>query len=253
LKAILGDDALDAAHTDGIAQLPQLLGHDLGRGFSIEEQVADDLAHDLLGSSVVVLRARLVILKCHRPAGMELLQQLVVALAGVTELAHHGGDVRRFALSLEEHGELLGDFIVLPHRQLSRFPDEHRLLILECEHGVPPGSSVSRGGIAWRNDRPVSIRIWRIIRGMTAVDMPFLDAIGTYQADDPTNCAIFGFTLSESKPLQQDPDVHETVRICPLASRLQTRFPVQMNTLSNQQVLKNLCRQAVPRWQDSYE
>jgi hypothetical protein len=72
-------------------------------------------------------------------------------------------------------------------------------LVLECEHGVPPGSSVSRGGIAWRNHRVVSIKIWRYIRGMIAVDMHFFDVAGTYLADSPNSCATFVFTLSGSK------------------------------------------------------
>ena len=53
MKAVVGDDPFDAAGADGVAELAELLGDDLGADRRIEEAQADGQPDDLVGAAVV--------------------------------------------------------------------------------------------------------------------------------------------------------------------------------------------------------
>jgi hypothetical protein len=111
LQAIIGDDPLDAAQTDGEMSLAEFLGDDLRRGFGIQKAIAQDLAHHLVGAAVVGFGAGLPGLESQEAALLESVEDLVITLAAITIFLRDGGDVSIQALAFLEHEEAAGQFV----------------------------------------------------------------------------------------------------------------------------------------------
>jgi hypothetical protein len=108
LQAVIGDDALDRTQADGKVGLVEFLGDDIGRGVWIQEQIAQDLADQLVGAAVIGFGAGLFGLEGGKAVVLKSLQQLVVALATVAIFLGDQGDVLLQALAFDEHEEAVG-------------------------------------------------------------------------------------------------------------------------------------------------
>jgi len=111
LKAEIGDDAFDAAGAEGTAGLAELLGDDLGGGLGVEEAVADDLAHGLVGVAGGAFGAAAVVLQGRGAVGEEGAADLEVTLLAEAKLLGGGEGSESLALALDEHGEVAGDLV----------------------------------------------------------------------------------------------------------------------------------------------
>jgi hypothetical protein len=105
LQAVIGDDAANGAKTDGEVGLPELLHDDLGRSIGIQEQVAQDLSHHLLGAAVIGFGSSFLGLQGRNAAVMESLQQLIITLAAVAVFFDDSDDVLLEALAFQDHEE----------------------------------------------------------------------------------------------------------------------------------------------------
>ncbi|MCX6872461.1 MAG: hypothetical protein NTW21_01435 [Verrucomicrobia bacterium] len=105
MKAVIGDDALDAAGADGVAELPELPGDDRGADRRIEEAEADGQPDDLVGAAVVGFGPT----GFRGQGGGTRTQieraQLVLALAAEIELAGRLGRAETPALAGQQHGQ----------------------------------------------------------------------------------------------------------------------------------------------------
>lgn len=111
MQAVIGDDALNAAQTDLELALAQFLRHHLGRGLWVQEQIAQDLAHRLVGAAVIGLGAGFVQLEGGETPLAESRQQLIITLAAIAvflcDVTH--GLAKAFAF--DEHEEA-GDALI---------------------------------------------------------------------------------------------------------------------------------------------
>jgi hypothetical protein len=80
LKAVLFDDAIDAAGTDGETGLTELLSDDVDRGVGIEEAVSDDLAFKLLGPDGFGLGTAFLVEEGNGSMFLELFLNLMISL-----------------------------------------------------------------------------------------------------------------------------------------------------------------------------
>jgi hypothetical protein len=108
LQAVIGDDAANGAKADGEVGLSELLHHDLGGSIGIEEDVAQDLAHHLLGAAVVGFGSCFLGLEGRNAAVLESLQQLIITLAAAAVFFDDGDNVLLEALAFEDHEETAG-------------------------------------------------------------------------------------------------------------------------------------------------
>lgn len=111
MKAVIGDDALDAALANLEVGLAKLLRDDLGGGLRVQEEVAQDLAHDLVGAAVIGLGASLVGLEGEQAALPEVVQELIIALAAEAVFLGEVEDVALEALAFDEHEEAAGQLV----------------------------------------------------------------------------------------------------------------------------------------------
>lgn len=137
MKAVVGDDAFDAAGTDDPARLAELLGDDVGGGVGVEEAVADDLADDFVGAAGGAFGAAFLAEQRGGAAVGERLAELEVALLAEAELACGGGGAEALALAFDEHGEFAGDLVVGAEGEGAGGADEELLLEIDVEHGAP--------------------------------------------------------------------------------------------------------------------
>src|SRR5216683_2622456 len=135
LKAVVSDDAFDAARTDDPAGLAELLGDDVGGGVGVEEAVADDLADDFVGAAVATFGAAFLAEQGGAAAVGERLAELEVALLREAELACGGGGAEALAFAFDEHGEFAGDLVVGAEGEGAGGADEEQLLEIDVEHG----------------------------------------------------------------------------------------------------------------------
>ena len=113
MQAELRDDAVDGAFADTEVALAELLGNDLGAGLRIEEAVADHLADEFQGASVIGLGATFGAEEAPAALVQKPGAKLEVALAAKTELGGGGVNAEGTQFTFEEHGELAGEFIAL--------------------------------------------------------------------------------------------------------------------------------------------
>src|SRR5208283_6172250 len=88
--------------------LAELLGNDLGGGIGIQEAVAQDLAHGLVGAAVIGLGAGLQRREGRQAASVEIGQELVITLAAVAVFSSDGADALVQTLTFHEHKEAVG-------------------------------------------------------------------------------------------------------------------------------------------------
>jgi hypothetical protein len=136
LKAVVGDDAFDAAATDDPAGLAELLGDDIGGGVGVEEAIANDLADDFVGTAVEAFGAAFLAFQGGGAAVGECLAELEVALLTEAELARGGGGAEALALAFDEHGEFAGDLVVGAEGEGAGGADEELTLEIDVEHRV---------------------------------------------------------------------------------------------------------------------
>ncbi len=79
--------------------------------------MADDLAHDLIGATVVGLGASLAAEQGDGASLVIRVQQLIVALLAIAELVSCGRGPQALAFALVEHGQLEGDLVILENRE----------------------------------------------------------------------------------------------------------------------------------------
>ncbi len=111
MQAVVGEDALHTAQTDGEVGLAQLLGDDLrGRGW-IQKAIAQDLADDRVRAAVMGFGPGLFGLEGRQAAPPEGVQELVITLAAIAVLGGEGGDVGVPTLPLDPEKEAAGDLV----------------------------------------------------------------------------------------------------------------------------------------------
>jgi hypothetical protein len=112
LKAVVGDDAFDAAGANDPTGLAEFLGDDVSGGFGIEEAMANDLADDFVGAAVVAFGSAGLAAEGGGAERGEGVSELEIALFAEAELACGLEGSEALALALDEHGEFAGDFVV---------------------------------------------------------------------------------------------------------------------------------------------
>jgi hypothetical protein len=105
LQAVIGDNALNRTQADGEVGLAQLLRHDLSRSIWVQEKVAQDLPHRLIGTTIVGFGAGLLRLEGGNAALFEGGQQLIIALTAEAVFFGYSDDVLLEALAFDEHEE----------------------------------------------------------------------------------------------------------------------------------------------------
>ena len=108
MKAVIGEDALDAAQADGEVGLAKLLGDHVRGGLRVQEAVAQDLADGLVGASVIGFGAGLLRLQGGESTLLKIGQELIIAWARETVFLGEAGDVSLEALAFHEHEEAWG-------------------------------------------------------------------------------------------------------------------------------------------------
>jgi len=135
LQAEMGNGAFDAAGADGPAGLAEFLGDDLGRGFGIEEAMANDLADDFVGAARGAFGSAFLAVQGQGAALAEGVAELEIALFAEAELACGSERPEALALAFDEHGEFAGDVVVVGDVQGSGVADKLLELEVELEHG----------------------------------------------------------------------------------------------------------------------
>lgn len=140
MEAEIGDDAFDAALTDGEVFLNQLLCDDFGGAVGIEETLGDDASDDLGGTAMIGFGASGLGLKGLGTALAKGGQELVVALATVAEASGNLGDWAIGTLTRDEHGELLGEDVGRIEGELAAGATETEGIRIDGEgHGEKEG------------------------------------------------------------------------------------------------------------------
>ncbi len=112
MKAVLFDDAIDAAGTDGETRLTELLSDDVDRGVGIEEAVTDDLAFDLLGSDGFGLGTTFLVEQGNGSMFLELFVNLIISLPREAVFLCRLCWPQTRALSLDEHEQPRCDLVI---------------------------------------------------------------------------------------------------------------------------------------------
>jgi hypothetical protein len=109
------------------------LGDDFCRGFGIKEAMPNDLADDLIGSTVVSLGAAFL---RHQAVGAELLELLTeLKIAAATESELLGcGLGSEVTLAFEQQGQTARELIILRDGQRARITDESVIFEIEDRH-----------------------------------------------------------------------------------------------------------------------
>jgi hypothetical protein len=105
LQAVIGDNTLNRTQADAEVGLAELLRDDLSRGSRVQEEVAQDLAHRLIGTAIVGFGATFLWLEGWNAALLKSGEQLVIALTAEAVLLGYGDDVLLEALAFHEHEE----------------------------------------------------------------------------------------------------------------------------------------------------
>jgi len=147
LQAIDLNDPFHGADADIRTGLLQLLGDHFGRGVRIEKAMADDQPDHLLGPAVVGFRSATFAQQSHRapfPVGV---QQLIIALLGITELAGGRDRTKTLTLAFENHGQLACDLVTLRNRQSAVGPLQMKRLAVDEQHiDILPTDHYSKKG-----------------------------------------------------------------------------------------------------------
>ena len=138
MKAIGFDDAFDAARADGQTTLANLLSDHVGGRIGVEQPVAYDLAHDLVGPAVVGLGTPALAEEGDGPPFPIGVEDLVVALLGEAEFLGGPQRAEGFTFAFDEHGQPGGDLV--PGRDLEAAPgtDDDAVAADELEHACFP-------------------------------------------------------------------------------------------------------------------
>ena len=112
MQAELGNDPVDSAFTDGEIRLAELLGDDFGTGLRVQEAVADDLTDQFLSAAVWGFGAAFGAEKRRAAFFQKEGAKLEVTRTAKTEFGGGAVDTLRAAFTLDEHGELAGNFVV---------------------------------------------------------------------------------------------------------------------------------------------
>jgi hypothetical protein len=105
LKAEVGDDAFDAARGDGEAGLAEFLGDDVGGGVGVEEAMANDLTHDLVGADMRGFGTGLAELEGLGAMFTKGVEQLIISRFAEPILFGRGRGAEAPALTLIKHEE----------------------------------------------------------------------------------------------------------------------------------------------------
>jgi hypothetical protein len=111
LQAVIGDDAVDATQADGEIGLAKFLSDHFWRSVRVQEEIAQDLAHGLVGAPVIRSGPGLLRLKSREAPCLVGLQQLVITLAAESIMLGDQEDVAFQALALQQHEKAMSLFI----------------------------------------------------------------------------------------------------------------------------------------------
>jgi hypothetical protein len=143
LKAILGENAVDASLTDREAALAKFLGNHLGGGIGIEETVSDGLTHQLLGSAVVCLGTWALAGKAINAVFQIVVANLKVVLSAKAIFAGSLLWANAGTFAFGEHEQLAGYVVGFGNEQETRGTENHVSFHVKRNHGV---SFLARGG-----------------------------------------------------------------------------------------------------------
>lgn len=135
MQAEVADDPLHTADADGAAGLLKLLGDDLRGSIGVKKAVANDLANEFFGTAIIGVRAARFAFERGGAVGLELVEQLEIALLGIAVFESGLRGAKTFALAFKEHGEFAGDFVVLQDGDGAARADESGRGSGEFEHG----------------------------------------------------------------------------------------------------------------------
>jgi hypothetical protein len=117
--------------------LPQFLGDHLPRGVAVEKTVPDDLADDFGGSPIVGLGTAFLAPQSDRAELLKGGAKLKVTLLAEAKLLGSLQRPRVLTLPLDEHPQLTGDLVVLPHVQDTARSDQSLIRQIElCHPGI---------------------------------------------------------------------------------------------------------------------
>ena len=86
-----------------------------------------------------------------RPLLVKELQELVIAWLAEAVLGGRVHGAKAFALSLDEHAEASGDFVVVGEEEFARGTDDPLLGEFKAHRCIPPGVEAGRGpAVPWR-------------------------------------------------------------------------------------------------------
>lgn len=136
---------MDATQANLEAGLAQFLGHDRGRGVRIQEAVAQDLPHGLVGTAVIGFGAGLLRLQRQQAAGLVGLQELVVALAAKAVLLGDVNDVILQTLPFNEHEEAVSQLIADRDAECAGGADQLVRFGIELQGCIHQGSIEGEG------------------------------------------------------------------------------------------------------------
>jgi len=125
--------------------LTEFLGDDLGGGIRVQEEVTQDLANDLVGAAVIGFWAGLLGQEGREAALVEMIQELVIALAAEAVTRRDGGDVVMEALALQEHEEAVRLLVSERDRQGAGGAGELMRIRIELETCIH-GENIEREG-----------------------------------------------------------------------------------------------------------
>jgi len=134
----MGDNAVHSSFADGELALPEFLRDDFGAGLRVEEAMTDHLRDDFLGTPVVGLRSPFGALQGFGSLFEVKSPELEVTLAAQAELGGGAVDPFAAALTLDEHGQLMRDLVVLGNGEGSEFALDAFVQEFERNHGRPP-------------------------------------------------------------------------------------------------------------------
>jgi hypothetical protein len=131
LKAVLSNHPRYAPIADSESRLAKLLSDDLRGSLGIKEPVADDLPHQFIRAAIVSLGASWLIVQSRRALLPKSVKELEIPLLGVTVLLCCLGRSQSLALTLDKHGEFLGDFISFNKGQAPLCTDQLLGILIE--------------------------------------------------------------------------------------------------------------------------
>ena len=135
MQTELGNDPVDGAFADGEISLAEFLRDDFGTGLRVQEAMADDLTDEFLGAAILAFGAAFGAEKRLTAFLQKEGAKLEVTRTTKAEFSGGAVDTLRAAFTLDEHGELAGNFVVGGNGQGAGIAADALVEKLERKHG----------------------------------------------------------------------------------------------------------------------